>query len=283
MKIIFGIDITGNRKSTEQDGEEFIAEKITDELRKKIDEKIGAIEQLDKRAALPLPLRTVRVICGYSAFIVLAVWISFLSDGENIMKEVPWLIYATAAALAVWAVLVVISCVRRKDVCSSAEYETAIKEYSESAQKCLDYLGVNDEEMIDVMRLKYKRKPDGSIKIIQMEPGKHFINMASVAFCLNGCLCLTDHVTRFDIPISEMTGIRKIDRRVCLSDWNKKEKWNRGEYSQYNIKLASGGGLIIQYYYALCISHGGEDYGLYFAPYDLDAVMRLTGITEIAE
>ena len=81
----------------------------------------------------------------------------------------------------------------------------------------------------------------------------------------------------------ETTGIKKIDRWAGMSDWNRDKKWDSGEYARYDIKVNPKGGYNIPYYYALCISHGGEDYELYFAPYDLEAVKGLTGITVITE
>ena len=141
---------------------------------------------------------------------------------------------------------------------------------------CYKGLGVPDNaERMDVLVVRYQWK-NGKVILKSTGPFKA-LNADLRAFTEKDALCLADSFQKFTIPFESLTGIRSIRKRIAISNWNKDEPYNQGEYKPYHIKGNQYGGVILPYYYALGIRYNGEEYELYFPPYELAAVERLTG------
>ena len=80
------------------------------------------------------------------------------------------------------------------------------------------------------------------------------------------------------IPLENITGIYKIDKRIKFFGWNKAEEYRSDRYKPYQIKQ-SGFALTVKNCYALRFhSDFGEDYEIFFPTYELDTWTALTGV-----
>jgi hypothetical protein len=83
----------------------------------------------------------------------------------------------------------------------------------------------------------------------------------------------------FSIPLSCLKEIRKVDKRIVFTNWNKEEPFNKGSFKPYKIREEKAG-YSCPCYYILDVEYQGELYGIYFPCYELDTFRQATGITE---
>ena len=107
-----------------------------------------------------------------------------------------------------------------------------------------------------------------------------YINFDMLVFREGEMLCLADDRSVIGIPLSDITGIYKINKRVNFSGWNKEDDFNTGAYKPYKITQNNYGILYIKPYYSLRFTGYGEVYEILFPAYELDTFVRLTDASE---
>ena len=91
-------------------------------------------------------------------------------------------------------------------------------------------------------------------------------------------LCIADVNNVIGLPIEDMTGIYKINKRVSFLGWNKEESFNKAPYKQYKMTSNQFGMIFIKPHYSLRFSSFGEEYEILFPAYELETFTSLTGV-----
>jgi len=195
----------------------------------------------------------------------------------TIYANAPFLFYVGGIGAVVWIALTVLARKKAKAVMESDEATLIINRSNTIAENALSALGIPPNALeTDFLISRYKNKGD---KIsLKAWGAAQFGNAQLFAYTENGILYLADVVQNFAVPIAAMKSIRKIKKRVAMDSWNKDTPHNKGEYKQYKISLGQSGEYLLRYYYALSIMHNGEVYELYFPPYELETMQKLTGL-----
>ncbi len=280
MKVFLGYNITENKNNEHLDGEAFLCDRVNDAQERNLDTEFENLTEIDKKAQLPLPMRIANTLCALCTIICLGAVLRAWGEAVSIATlyaNMPSLFYIGGISAVIWIALTVLSRKKAKAVMESDETALTINRSNAIAENALAALGVPpNASQADFLISRYKSKGDKiSIKAWGMAK---FGNTKLFIYTENGTLYLADVFQKFAVPITEITGIRKIEKRVTMDSWNKDTPHNKGEYKQYKINQGQYGEYHLRYYYALCILHNGENYELYFPPYESEIMQKLTGL-----
>jgi len=285
MKLIFGDDVTGKKKDDGLNYECFVDKRLTAE-------QMRALEESQKlRQTISEEFEPSQIICwignlavvGAIGFIAIITEVIFESSWQQFWQDLSWMLYALIACVVIGAGYLVYFYVKGKRALQDEKIQRDIERVDSLNKSCCDILEIpEDAETVDVFGCIYRMKNgEPSIKKVM---GVSFHNGPFGLFGTDDAVCIASLSERIAFPRAELTGIRTINKRVVMAGWNKPTHYKKGEYKQYRMTLASGGGIIIRQYHALCMMHDGEEYELYFPPYELPAFERVTGLkAETAE
>ena len=278
MKPIFGLDITDSKDNDVFNGEEFITKTVSKE---KYDEYTMLQERLDNTVASskqPLWLRIIKAICGIYALLC-AVAIVRAGIGTA-YKNAPAIVISAAACAVIWVVLHIIALRQEKQVLEEENAVGQLEKIEFGMKAMYDELDVPSIAVsVDVLMFRYKVK-DGEIcpKTVGFQ-STPYMNLDAMVYVQDDCLCIADLEKVYSFKLSEIKGIKTVNRRISISNWNKEEHPMKGEYSQYKMTVNNMGEVFFKPYHILEIEHDGELYGLYFPCYELDTFELLTGHT----
>lgn len=279
MKIFFGVDVTQDKENDRMDGEDFIIQRVSQSQEKALDANNEALLQLQKKANLPLPLRVLHYLC---AFITLCFIVGIVRGlGEVTLQEAfrnaPWIFGILPVTAVVWLALTLLRRKHQKAFNDSPEVEAAAKKSEALNQQSYESLGVPADALtVDVLCSRYAVKKD---EPLNRPFGPYtFIATEVKAFVENDTLMLSDLHQKFSIPLSALTGIRTVQKAVTLPVWNKDVPIDQPPYNGYGLTVNQNG-VHFKYYHVLTImSDPGEQYDLYFPPYEITSFEKLTGL-----
>ena len=280
MKIFFGFDVTENKNNDRMDGDVFVTRRVSAEQEQRIEKQNEDIVELQKNAELHPVLRIVRTVTGAVALIGGAGSVRGILEVGFVkaLRNAPLLLLSVFVCAIVWGILFLMTRRKGEKVYAEESSVEIFEEHKETVEQNYQTLGVPAEAPeMDVIMFFYRRKGE-KIKV-KSRGVTEYINFALRVFTENDALCFADVGQRWEIPLEEITGIREIKKAIFIPGWNKETPYNKGEYKPYKINANNLGQLRIKPYYALCIRRGGKDYELYFPPYELPLVERLTGFS----
>ena len=279
MKLFFGVDVTQDNGNDRMDGEDFIARRISEAQEKALEANSEALEALQNKAKLPLPLRALRYAC---AFVFLCFAISLVRGLGNVTltqayHNAPWIFYSLPVVGMGWIALTLLHRKRQKEFHDSPEVAQAIKKSAALNQQSYESLGVPaDAATIDVLCSRYAIKKG---EPINRPFGPYTFIATEVKIYKEGdALMLADLYQTFAIPKEALTAIRTVQKPVTLPAWNKETPIDQPPYNGYNLTL-NHNGVHFKYYHTLTVTRGdGEEYDLYFPPYEITTIEALTGL-----
>jgi hypothetical protein len=279
-KLFFGTDITTDKKNTRIDGEDFATNRVSMAQERAIDEKVDSVQSLQKKIRLPLPLHLLYLLSGFVTLVIFVAILKSLDETSvsEIFAKMPGLIYTMLISGAVWGVLALAGALRKKRLESSRETAAALQAADFAVAQAYETLGVPASAIdVDIMVCKYHIKNGAPTP----KAGRSYLfsNPEMKVFVESGALCFADVNTRYDIPLSDITGIREIKKRIALPSWNKNTLPTEARYKPYRLTMNEYGQVFIRSYCVLDIYRDGlVQYELYFPTYELPIIERLTGI-----
>ena len=274
MKNLFAFDIGNETEHPEcEEWSKLVIRRTEDELSEKQDELSENLEEHKKNAELPSWLTIARSLCLLFFLIVLSA--TAKAGFGTAMRNAPGLVISGAVSGAAALVLWLIGRSKAKNVIESEDFNADVAEAEKINAESLASLGVpEDAAEVDVFTYFYelkngKEKRKGIIS--------DYMTMQFRAFREGEMLCLADVGGVIGIPIYNITGIHKINKRVSFMEWNKEEAFNKGEYKQYKMTSNNMGAIFIKPYYSLRFCDCGEEYEILFPAYELETFKRLTG------
>lgn len=285
MKPFLGYDLTENKKNDNYHGDELLMVKITEVQKASFENAVDDNLELIDKAKLPLIFRIVEGICGFGGLILAGGIARAWGDSEDMTlarmyETVPWIFWVSGVLIVIYIALKLIGNKKAKEVLESDEGNLKKNRLDSAVNRIYAELGVPDSTAeTDILSFGYKIK-NGEIKAksrgFELTP---YNNLIYRVFSDGSSLCLVNMDGRFEIPLSDIKGIKTVKEHITLSDWNKDTPCRKGEYKQYKITVDDKDLVHIRKYHILEFTHGGEEWGIYFPCYELPVFEKVTGMT----
>ena len=165
---------------------------------------------------------------------------------------------------------------KTKTTVESDDFKDGVESSAAFTEECYAELGVpEDAKQADIFTKPYKMK-NGKEK--KASSWFEYVNQEVDIFLEGNMLCIADVNNVIGLPIEDMTGIYKINKRVSFLGWNKEESFNKDPYKQYKMTCNQFGMIFIKTHYSLRFSSFGTEYEILFPAYELDTFTSLTGL-----
>ena len=277
MKPFLGINLTTDKTNETINGREFLIQTPSAALSNTFTASLEKANETIERAKLPLLLRIVQYICGFVgglfAVAILKADVSFAEGYHN----APWITWTGAICLVIWLVLKLASTHKEKTLQTADENTQTFSHLDKVAAAVYAELSVpSDAKEVDVLLFYYKVK-DGNIKVCEkgMQVA-HYFNPVFRVFSDAEYLYLANLEGKYAFPLSSITGIRTVKKRVIIARWNKEERYNKSIYKQYKLTTDNYGGIHCKSYHILELNLNGETWGIFFPSYELPAFEEIT-------
>lgn len=281
MKPLFSIDITENKKNEQINGAEFITAAISDECAENLASSQSAATSLINKGKLSVWLEMLKLLLGCFGFMIVIMLLptAFSIGFGPAFSGTPALSVIGILCLIGWGVLFTLSKIRKAQYEKTHDEEAIIRSLNEAMRDAYAMLGVpEDTENVDVLMFRYKVKDGVAVPVDTMQQVTKFTNIDLRAFVKDGHLCLADLSNVYSFRLDSMKSITKINKRVHFPTWNKEVKHNELMYKPYKITLKDNI-YSTKPYYVLTFEKDGEEYGIYFPPYELSTFERLAEIS----
>lgn len=284
MKIIFGTDVTKNKKNEISDELQYISAKVSQATRDSLEKISEEVEAVEKKMGLPLPVKIIHFILGIGLVVSLRLIIKIMTDmPDNVtLNEVfsakIWVVILFFVSLAGFGLIYFVAQKRYKTVAQSDEHQVTFNRADRVCENAYRELGVTaDATDIDIFSFEYKIKNG---KIHTKEASSHIYNFANLYYKIfmdGKDLCIADVEQKICLPEIEFIAIEKINKRIYFPLWNKDEEYNKGEYKKYKIGF-NDGMYNMKGFCILYVKCKGEDVLMYFPLYELEVIEKITGL-----
>lgn len=282
MKVLFGTDITKDKKNTAVDGDEFILRSLPESLTEKRNKAFE--KEIDRAGSTAMRFRIIQVIGSILLFFGLLGIVEVFEDEagmslslmrEAILQNILWF-SVLFVAFSLGVLILVICEAKRKKKMTEYEKDDAIED-KKYIQQALTVLGVpKSAKNVDIICPNYVIRNGEPV----LKPLKVFglLNVELKLFSDESAVYIANAENLYFIRFTDIERISKHNGKLNLMFWNKNIGYNEEKYQKYNIKKSGESNYAISEYYSLDINRDGEIYKMYFPPYELDVIERLTGI-----
>ena len=280
MKPFFGTDLTHDKHNEHINDEPFITATISHTLRKDAEENAQEFMRSVKKAS-PTGLHILHTILfAVAAYCGLFGALGLVGLEEDLTMDTALLFLGIAAVCGGFAYLLHRRSVSKLNTAfDSEEMEALTEKMQQNSMGIARELNLPDSTLsADVFYFAYKSKKDGKEEESRWTQRAPYSNFEVQLYTRDGNLCITDMESVFSIPLSCLKKIRKVDKRIVFTNWNKEEPFNKGSFKPYKIREEKAG-YSCPCYYILDVEYQGEPYGIYFPCYELDTFRQATGLT----
>lgn len=276
IKPLFGTDVTENKDNEQVNGDELIVAKTSEAYTDALD---NASEK-----AYDISVKSTSLLSHYKVIIALVAVAMMLSVAISVMRmleeDIPVLHIALIALVAACVMCFALSAfllfvLRRKQKKAESSDEAVANnaEIQRLTGTIFAQLGVPAyAEEVDILCFSYKIKNDKTVCA-----DEEYCNLSYRAFADRQNLYLADTEGKYAVPLSSVTDLVTVKRRIQCMFWNKDEKYSEGRFKPYKIRETKLVSYSMKAYGVLHFSHGGETWGIYFPEYELTIFERLTG------
>lgn len=277
MKVLFGIDITENKNNEFFNGVEFItASNTAEELfgYEKATEKLG---EISRSAEIPKALEIIMILAFLAGNITLAgIFFGSLKVGiSQAFSYAPYAFFICPAAFIIYFIIFAIRRNKQKKVCEDPQTASAVRNAENTNQELYYKLGVPDDApTMDVLMFFYKLKKGNAV--MYEKDLNAYTNFIMRVFITDTSLCFSDISNVYSVPLEDIRNIRTVDNKViCMATWNKDDPYTDKKYKKYDIKENNVGLLWVKGYCVLEFEHDGEDWEVWFPPYEEETIRDL--------
>ncbi|MBQ9083473.1 MAG: hypothetical protein IJY28_08245 [Clostridia bacterium] len=280
MKPFWGTDLTTDKKNETRNGREFLVQEPTLALASSLDDSAEQVLENINRANLPLFFIVLQGLCGLAALITVGGILRAMAEISIVQayRNAPWLFWIGGICAVIWGILSVLERLKTKSVLDTDENACIMSRLKSVGESVYAELGVPAHAKdVDVLSFFYKVKDDTiKVKEIGMQIAPYF-NLDCKAFADNEHLYLADHEGKYAFPLSAITAIRTVEKRIRIEGWNKEVSHNKGIYKPYKLRKDDWGCIHCKPYHIVEIQYNGETYGIYIPSYELPVFEQLTG------
>lgn len=252
MKNLFGICFVKVKGGEECliDSAPFATASLSEQQQRLLQEGFEEIDSLQKKGHLPVWLQIVKVIAGTGIFLCALDFVSRLLEVgfQQTIDELWVMLLFALLLLIIYLPLMVLQRKCRRELAKTLE-DSFLMERAESLYKSSrQQLGIPDDaQEVDVISTAYQLK-NGREKTLYTQ------NISVSMYHQSECLCFSDIVQIYSIPLSSIQKVVWVKKRLLLPEWNKEETYNSQTYKPYRIKKNNVEQYIIRGYYSLRIS-----------------------------
>lgn len=274
MKNLFGIF----KKSNDNNFEKFVIRKLSDDNSEIIDNLSNEGEQLTKEKVPPQWLSYVSIFAILIG-LLFAVSILLAKDGfVNALQTRGYFFYIGVGLFVAGVVTQIIVRIKTKKSNSDPEVEEYVSRVEKTVKECEFELDIPETAVaIDVLFTIMKKNAKGEEKLSQMALIQ-FLNQELKVFVENDLFCFADNVMVIGIPINSFKGIKIINKKIPLPQWNKSEPFNGPSYKPFKLYTNQTGFIWMKPYYEIDFEVDGEQYYFLLPSYEKDSFLKALGI-----
>lgn len=281
MKPFHGIDLTTDKHNDKPGGDVFLAAAPSAAMKSAFENSTRKAEDTMKQSKLPLPLRIVQGICGFTGAMVVIGILRGLGSVTitQAYENAAVLFWIGGGCLLVWGILKLLSTRKANTVLSTEESTHTLSTLDSVCDAIYKELSVPDNAReVDLLTFYYKMKGD-EIKVCEkgMQIAQ-YLNPIYKVFADSENLYIANLDGKYAIPRASIRGIRTVKKHIRMAGWNKEEQFNKGFFKQFKLTNDNYGCIHSKYYHILEIEHGGESWGIWFPCYELPVFEILTGL-----
>ena len=168
---------------------------------------------------------------------------------------------------------------KRKRNQSLPSSERLLIEFMNNINDIYKFLSIPDSaEEIDILSFTYTTK-NGKVKLVKNTlPVYQFSNCIFKIYSDTNNLYLTCLKGTYAFPLSSLTAIQIIKKRIRIMEWHKEIPYNKGVYKQFHLSSDYYGCIHCNSYYILELAHCGISYGIYIPCYEISILEKFTGL-----
>ena len=274
MKNLFGLF----KKTSDNNFDQFVLRKLLDDNSTKIDNLSKEGEQLKKEKVPPQWLSYVSIFAIIFG-LLFAVSILLAKDGfVNALQTRGYFFYIGVGLFVAGVVTQIIVRIKTKKSNSDPEVEEYVSMVEKTVKECEFELDIPETAVaIDVLFTIMKKNSKGEEKLNQMALIQ-YLNQELKVFVENDLFCFADNVMVIGIPINSFKGIKKINKRIPLPQWNKSEPFNGPSYKPFKLYTNQTGLIWMKPYYEIDLEVDGEQYYFLLPSYEKDSFLKALGI-----
>ena len=284
MKPVFAYDLTLNKKNEEYNGQEFIVARPSFATTHSMDADAEDAVEIVEKGKLSLLFRIIQFVCGAIALLGGCGIAKAMTGSDSVTLEEAYgnaagLFWAVGISFVVWGVLNLLSKRKAKAVLESEDAQELLEQIDKNYDLAYKEMGVpEDTSEAETLSFFYKIK-NGKIKVCTRGLQLHtHINSVMDIFSDEENLYFANGEAKFAFPLSSLKRIVKQKQHISVPNWYKKELPTNEKYKKYKLAVDNYGMTHMRHLYVLEIERGGELWGIYFPPYELDAYERLTNL-----
>lgn len=283
MRPFWGTDQTFDKKNMKLNGQEFLMEEPSPEMRSAWERASDAAVDTVRRSMLPRPLRIMQYIFGMAGAICFAIAVKSITGRDSVAlsdlyRTFPWLFWVGGGCLILWATLLALGSKKRRDVFDEESSGRAFASVESVEKAVFEEMGVPaDAETAEILSFSYKMK-DGKPCAVTSGSLEDYVNLAFKVFADSEYFYLADVDGKYAFPLSSLVAIHKVDKHIRLTSWDKEERMNSERYKEYKLWVDKYGSLHCRRYYILEVEHESGAFGIYFPCYELPVFEHLTGL-----
>jgi len=271
MKNIFGIF----KKPEDNNFSKFVLRKLSDENADKAKHLSNEGDDLSKKKVPPQWLSLVSVVAiGFGLLFVVLMF--FAKDGfVNALQTRGYFFYIGIGLFLVGLIIQIIVRIKNKKINSDPEVEDYATRVDVAVKECEFELNIPETATkMDILFVVLKKNKKGEEKL-SLIGLVQYINQELKVFIENDLLCFADSYMVLGIPLNSVKGIKTINKKIPLPQWNKPETFNSPAYKQYKLHTNTSGFIWNKPYYEVDFNIDGEDYCLFLPCYEKEAFLRL--------
>lgn len=274
MKNLFGLF----KKTSDNNFDQFVLRKLSDDNSIKIDNLSNEGEQLKKEKVPPQWLSYVSIFAIIIG-LLFAVSILLAKDGfVNALQTRGYFFYIGVGLFVAGVVTQLIVRIKTKKSNSDPEVEEYVSRVEKTVKECEFELDIPENAVaIDVLFTIMKKNSKGEEKLNQMALIQ-YLNQELKVFVENDLFCFADNVMVIGIPINSFKGIKIIKKRIPLPQWNKSEPFNGPSYKIFKLYTNQTGLIWMKPYYEIDFEVDGEQYYFLLPSYEKDSFLKALGI-----
>ena len=274
MKNLFGLF----KKTSDNNFDQFVLRKLSDDNSTKIDNLSNEGEQLKKEKVPPQWLSYVSIFAILIG-LLFAVSILLAKDGfVNALQTRGYFFYIGVGLFVAGVVTQIIVRIKTKKSNSDPEVEEYVSRVEKTVKECEFELDIPETAVaIDVLFTIMKKNARGEEKLSQMALIQ-FLNQELKVFVENDLFCFADNVMVIGIPINSFKGIKIINKKIPLPQWNKSEPFNGPSYKPFKLYTNQTGFIWMKPYYEIDFEVDGEQYYFLLPSYEKDSFLKALGI-----
>lgn len=264
-----------NVVTSKLDGDEFVVEKISEDLSSSIDTLLKEIQDVEKKASASCLAQIIESLAALTAGILITASLKSCAEGISFKQQyenIPVFTYIIWGALIIWAIMFAYRIFKSRKVWKSVDADMLKHRIDTVDKRVRAELSIPDDaKHVDVFSQCYEEKNG---KRLVKNPGLFFfLNQNTYVWRKDNMLCFSDNKEAFAIPVERIGKAELIKTTTQISGWNKQEPLTDKKYKQFKV-YENNNGVFIKQFYAIPVQTMSEEMVIRIPDYDYETVEK---------